>query len=93
MTSTRANLGARTIGSEIIAALMHSPRTQSQLQAQVGATPHAIRTWLQELRNSGVIRISGYRRANSGPLMRVYSLQTSPFALPDVATPEPELTE
>lgn len=75
----------REIGTEIIATLMHGDRTWIELADQVGISANSADGWLCELRKSGVIRVAGYaRRHETGRPARVYSLQTKPFALPDV---------
>jgi hypothetical protein len=82
----RKSRGARHVGAEIIATLMHAPRTWEQVKVQVGMGGQTSAGWLRELRASGVIRICGYttgahRRA------RVFALQTTPFAQPDQPPP------
>ncbi len=80
----------RTIGAEIIATLMHAPRTWQEVSEQVDLSNVSSEKWRQELLASGVIRICGYRAARGGGAghpARVYALQTKPFALPDEPKP------
>lgn len=73
------------IGAEIMAALLHHPRTEPELKAQVGMGNATSERWLEEYRASGVIRICAYER--HGKWTRVFAVQTTPFALPDAPRP------
>lgn len=80
----------RICAVEILATLMHEPRTTAQLLEQVGSSNTAMRLWLREFHNSGLIRVSGFvEREGPGPREKIFSLQTKPFALPDAVYQPP----
>lgn len=76
------------IGAEIVATLLHGPRTWPEVEEQAGlvGSKDTSAHWLEQLRASGVLRVCGYRRsehaAKVGRLARVYELQ-APFARED----------
>lgn len=82
---------ARQIVADVIAALMHQPRTQAELREFTGASLNSLSRVLYDLRECGVVYRSGSRpatvsedgnrRGGSRPV--VWSLQTKPFAEPD----------
>ena len=81
---------AYEIGAEIIATLMHAPRTWQQVDEQVGMAKPTSAAWLRELRASGVIRICGYTspaEVGAGKPARIFALQPKPFELPDAPYP------
>lgn len=78
--------------ADIVAALMKQPRTLHDLLEYLGMVPeHAGSNWnvqkyLDALHDVGVIRVSDYA-PRSGPPARVWSIQPTPFALPDAERP------
>lgn len=77
--------GSRLHAVEIFAAFLKGPQTKDELRERVGISDRAARSWLCELRHSGVIRVCGFvRRAHSGYPSRVFCLQAKPFEIPDV---------
>ncbi len=85
---TRPIRSACTVGAEIIATLMHAPRSWPEVIEQVGLSNPSSDKWLAELRASGVIHILRYeRRTKHGRHARIYALQSKPFALPDADEP------
>ena len=92
--------GVRTIGCEIIAALIKGPRTVGDIQEMVGCSHATISYWLRDLRESGLVRISGHVQrpyeakrghCEGGRFRAVYEWQSSLFALPDVTREEAEV--
>lgn len=78
----------RSLGCEIMAVLMRGPLTWQEVTAKVGLSEESSVGWLHSMRDSGIVRISGYMQTSDTPRMsRVFSLQTTPFALPDVPYP------
>jgi len=94
MTSTN-NPGSRHKGSygstlekraEIIAALLKGKRTRLELSEMTGSKLRCIDAWLSALRDSGVVRIAGYRDMGEefrGKRPREWEMQRQPFAMDD----------
>jgi hypothetical protein len=78
---TRPRRESSEVGAEIVAALMHGPRTWPEIEEQVGISATHSLKWLRQFRASGVLRIKGYR-ATGKRRARVWELQ-APFAKPD----------
>lgn len=84
LENCRKRTPIRFCAVEILAALMHAPRSIAQLLDQVGGSQTAMRRWVHEFHRSGLIRICGFvDRDGPGPREKIFSLQTKPFALPD----------
>lgn len=91
--------GSRTIGCEIIAALIKGPRTIGDIREMVDCSHVTVANWLRDLSAAGLVRISDYVQvpyeAANGPragsrYRAVYAWQIAPFALPDVTREDAE---
>lgn len=77
---------SRRIGCEIVAALVKAPRTIDDLLQMVDCSEMVARYWVQDLRESGLVRISAYldrAGATTGRRRVRYAWQASPFEMPD----------
>lgn len=90
---------SRTIGCEIIAALVKGPRTIGDITEMVDCSHVVVSYWMRDLQEAGLVRISGYiqlpylnakHQQQLGSPRAVYEWQTSPFALPSVTRDEVE---
>lgn len=90
MGRPRGKRKSHQIGAEIIATLMHAPRTRPDLAEQVGMNWQTESAWFEEMRTSGVLRVRGFqpRIDGKGAPTAVYELQR-PFAQPDAPFPQP----
>lgn len=77
---------SRRIGCEIVAALAKAPRTIYDLVEMVGCSEMVARYWVDDLRESGLVRICAYEErvgGSSGRRCVRYEWQARPFELPD----------
>lgn len=70
------------VGAELVASLMWGPKTTHDLVAASGANRDTVGRWLKAMHASGIVRIGGYRSDNRA-VIRLWELQSKPFALPD----------
>lgn len=79
MTKRQAAQSRRTEVCELFRALMDGSQTMEDLCEVVNLSKACTKDWIVAMRESGLVRISERLPGKC----YVYSLQTSPFALPD----------